>query len=597
MTNQVATHWFRPGTVHFVSDTPQREIAGRYRLLRPLGQGAMGRVWLARDEMLQRDVALKEIVPPAGLTGDEVQELRERALREARAIAKVSQSNVVRIFDVLRTGEEPWIVMEYVDSSSLQKEIATRGPVTPMRAAEIGLRVLGALRAAHAVGVLHRDIKPANVLLGTDGRIVLTDFGLATATDDPGMTRTGVVMGSPAYLAPERAIGGPVGASADLWSLGASLYAAVEGRPPYTRPSSIATLAALATELPPMPQKAGPLLPVLEGLLRRDPALRVDAFEAERLLRHALSGAPAHAGAGMASGTWANPEGGAVSGGNPAQSAPHQSVPVSALSQARPRHAAGPTTMLPTAVRRPDGPTVEIPPGTALPPRHGHGHGHGYPPPRSRGEYGSLYLLVGALVLVLVLAIVLGMRVFNPTGGDIIGEPEATPPVATSAARSPAPSPTAASPTPSRTKASPTPSRAPAVIPSNLTPVVPAGRLVNPVSTRCLSVPGSDPATTAPIHIWDCDGTPGTIFTLPGTGVLQVLGQCVQVDTPNIGSQLHVAACNGSLAQAFALTPDGTLLSLQTNRCLDVTGAKTEAGTPIQVYECNATAAQQWAVS
>ncbi|MFI5840171.1 protein kinase [Catenuloplanes sp. NPDC051500] len=578
-----------------MSDTPQREIAGRYRLLRPLGQGAMGRVWLARDEMLQRDVALKEIVPPAGLTGDEVQELRERALREARAIAKVSQSNVVRIFDVLRTGEEPWIVMEYIASDSLQKVIATTGPVTPLRAAEIGLRVLGALRAAHAVGVLHRDVKPANVLLGEDGRIVLTDFGLATASDDPGMTRTGVVMGSPAYLAPERAIGGPIGASADLWSLGASLYAAVEGRAPYTRPSSIATLAALATELPPMPQKAGPLLPVLEGLLRRDPALRVDAFEAERLLRHALSGAPAHAGAGMSSGTWANAEGGAGSGGNAAQSAPHhQSVPVSALSQARPRHA-GPTTMLPTAMRQPAGPTVEIPPGTALPPRHG----HGYPPPRTRGEYGSLYLLVGALVLVLILAVVLGERVFNsPAGVSIITDaPTLGAPPAATGSPTPSPSPTAASPTPSKTKASPTPSRAPVVIPSNLTPVVAAGRVVNPVSSRCLAVPGSDPASTAPIHIWDCDGTPGTIFTLPGTGVLQVLGQCVQVDSPNLGSQLHVAACNGSLAQAFALTPQNQLISLQTNKCLDVTGAKTDNGTPVQVYECNATGAQQWAVS
>ncbi|WP_232323869.1 protein kinase domain-containing protein [Catenuloplanes japonicus] len=581
-----------------MSDTPQREIAGRYRLLRPLGQGAMGRVWLARDEMLQRDVALKEIVPPAGLTGDEVQELRERALREARAIAKVSQSNVVRIFDVLRTGDEPWIVMEYVESDSLQKVIATTGPVTPLRAAEIGLRVLGALRAAHAVGVLHRDIKPANVLLGTDGRIVLTDFGLATAGDDPGMTRTGVVMGSPAYLAPERAIGGPVGASADLWSLGASLYAAVEGRAPYTRPSSIATLAALATELPPMPQKAGPLLPVLEGLLRRDPARRADAFEAERLLRHALSGAPAHAGAGMASGTWANPDGGAVSGGNAAQSAPHhQSVPVSALSQARPRHAApahaGPTTMLPAAMRAPAGPTVEIPPGSSLPIP-----GRGYPPARSRGEYGSLYLLVGALVLVLILAIILGMRVFNPPSEiNIISDaPTISAAPAPTATSSPTPSPTAASPTPSRTKASPTPSRA-VVVPTNLTPVVPAGRLVNPVSGRCLAVPGSDPATAAPIHIWDCDGTPGTIFTLPGNGALQVLGQCVQVDSPNLGSQLHVAACNGSLAQTFALLPDTSLISLQTNKCLDVTGAKTDNGTPIQIYDCNATGAQQWAIS
>ena len=594
MTHRVSGHWFRPGTVHFVSDTPQREIAGRYRLLRPLGQGAMGRVWLARDEMLQRDVALKEIVPPAGLTGDEVQELRERALREARAIAKVSQSNVVRIFDVLRTGEEPWIVMEYVPSSSLQKEIAANGPITPARAAEIGIRVLGALRAAHAVGVLHRDVKPANVLLAADGRVVLTDFGLATATDDPGMTRTGVVMGSPAYLAPERAVGGPVGASADLWSLGASLYAAVEGRAPYTRPSSIATLAALATELPPMPQNAGPLLPALEGLLRRDPARRVDAFEADRLLRHALSGAPAHAGAGMLSGTWANPDA-ATSGATTVPPSAHQAVPVGTLSQARHRHAA-PTTMLPTATIAPDGgPTVEIPPGPSMPlPQYQE------PRPRSRSEYGSLYLLIGALVVVLILAVVLGMRVFNPpSGGNIITEaPDvAAPPVAT---RFPTPAPP--SPTPSRTRsapvAAPAPTTAPATAaPQVITPVTADRSLVNMGSNRCFAVPGSDPAATGPIHIWDCDGTPGTKFTLPGTGALQVLGVCVQVDSPNVGSQLHVAPCTGDLAQTFGLSEGGDLISIQSGKCLDVTGGIFDNGTPVQLYDCNGTPAQKRVLS
>ncbi|MDR7278884.1 serine/threonine protein kinase [Catenuloplanes atrovinosus] len=578
-----------------MSDTPQREIAGRYRLLRPLGQGAMGRVWLARDEMLERDVALKEIVPPAGLTGDEVQELRERALREARAIAKVSQSNVVRIFDVLRTGEEPWIVMEYVPSSSLQKEIATNGPISPARAAEIGLRVLGALRAAHAVGVLHRDVKPANVLLGADGRVVLTDFGLATATDDPGMTRTGVVMGSPAYLAPERATGGQVGASADLWSLGASLYAAVEGRAPYTRPSSIATLAALATELPPMPQNAGPLLPALEGLLRRDPARRVDAYEAERLLRHALSGAPAHAGAGMPSGTWAAASGPAASGANAASPSAHQqAVPVGTLSRARHRHAA-PTTMLPTATTRPDGgPTVEIPPSPSvpLPPYQD-------PRPRSRGEYGSLYLLIGALVVVLILAVILGMRVFNPPSGvDIRNEPEFTlPTVTTTAPRSATPAPP--SPTPSRTRTAPTtaPPVPPSAAPQVITPVAADRSLVNVGSNRCFAVPGSNPAAPEPIHIWDCDGTPGTKFTLPGTGALQVLGGCVQADSPNIGSQLHVRPCTGDLSQTFGLSDAGDLISIQTGKCLDVTGGGTTNGVPIQIHDCNGTPAQKWALS
>ncbi|MFG1712270.1 protein kinase [Micromonospora sp. NPDC049203] len=262
-------------------------VADRYRLLTPLGQGGMGRVWKARDEVLHRDVAIKELVPPPGLTPDERREMRERSLREARAIARLNNVNVVRIFDVLRTDGDPWIVMEYVASKSLQDTIAEDGPVTPAKAVEIGLGVLNALNAAHKAGIMHRDVKPGNVLLGEDGRVVLTDFGLATIPGDPNVTRTGMVLGSPAYISPERARDGTAGPEADLWSLGATLYAAVEGKSPYARPSAIATLAALATEPMPPPRNAGPLKPVLQGLLRKDPDERITAEVAERMLRKA----------------------------------------------------------------------------------------------------------------------------------------------------------------------------------------------------------------------------------------------------------------------------------------------------------------------
>ncbi|MEH0841820.1 serine/threonine-protein kinase [Micromonospora sp. CPCC 205711] len=262
-------------------------VADRYRLLSPLGQGGMGRVWKARDEVLHRDVAIKELVPPSNLTDEERREMRERSLREARAIARLNNVNVVRIFDVLRTDGDPWIVMEYVPSKSLQDTLTEDGPVSPAKAVEIGLGVLGALKAAHKAGVMHRDIKPGNVLLGDDGRVVLTDFGLATIPGDPNVTRTGMVLGSPAYIAPERAKDGTTGPEADLWSLGATLYAAVEGKSPYARTSAIATLAALATEPMPPPKNAGPLKPVLNGLLRKDPKERITAEVAERLLRRA----------------------------------------------------------------------------------------------------------------------------------------------------------------------------------------------------------------------------------------------------------------------------------------------------------------------
>lgn len=247
----------------------------------------MGRVWRAHDEVLHRDVAIKELVPPPGLTDDERRELRERSLREARAIAQLNHVNVVRVFDVLRTDGDPWIVMEYVPSRSLQDILAEDGPLPPAKAAEIGLGVVGALRAAHRAGVVHRDVKPGNVLLGTDGRVLLTDFGLATIPGDPTITRSGLVLGSPAYIAPERAREGRAGPEADLWSLGALLFAAVEGHSPYLRETAIATLAALASEPPPASKNAGPLRPVLNGLLRKDPAARISLDDADRLLRRA----------------------------------------------------------------------------------------------------------------------------------------------------------------------------------------------------------------------------------------------------------------------------------------------------------------------
>jgi serine/threonine protein kinase len=264
-------------------------VAGRYRLVEQLGAGGMGRVWHARDESLGRDVAVKEIVPPDELLAAERDELRRRTLREARAAARLSHPNVVRVYDVFETEGRSWIVMEYVPSRSLQEVLAADGPLDPVRAATIGLGLLRALRAAHRAGVLHRDIKPSNVLLCADGRVVLTDFGIATVEGDAKLTRSGLVVGSPAYIAPERARENTAGPASDLWSLGATLYAAVEGRSPYERPSMLATLAALASEEPDPARNAGPLRPVLDGLLRKDPAARMTAPEAERLLRRAAT--------------------------------------------------------------------------------------------------------------------------------------------------------------------------------------------------------------------------------------------------------------------------------------------------------------------
>ncbi|MFI9641463.1 protein kinase [Micromonospora sp. NPDC051925] len=268
-------------------------IAGRYRLLNLVGRGGMGRVWLARDEVLHREVAVKEVVPPAWLADDERDELRLRTLREARTAARLNHPNVVRLYDVVQVEERPWIVMEYVPSQSLQTVLDTTGPVDPVRAADIGMALLAALRAAHSAGVLHRDVKPQNVLVADDGRVMLTDFGLATFDGGDGlMTRPGMVLGSPQFVAPERAAEGVSSVEADLWSLGATLHAAVEGRSPYARSTAMATLAALATSPPDPAPHAGPLRPVLEGLLLRDPRQRIGHDEASRRLERVLRPAP-----------------------------------------------------------------------------------------------------------------------------------------------------------------------------------------------------------------------------------------------------------------------------------------------------------------
>ncbi|MEV4509881.1 protein kinase [Dactylosporangium sp. NPDC049525] len=266
-------------------------IAERYRLIESLGAGGMGRVWLARDEMLRRDVAIKEVIPPEGLTAEEREELRLRTLREARAAARLNDANVVRIYDVVQSEQAPWIVMEYVPSRSLHQVITDDGPLPPERAAQIGLAVLNALKAAHAAGVLHRDVKPGNVLLADTGRVVLTDFGLAVFEGGDGaVTRPGLILGSPQYISPERAREGISGPESDLWSLGATLYAAVEGRSPYARSTTYATLTALATEDPDPATRAGVLKPVLNALLRKDPKARAGVAETERLLQRAMSG-------------------------------------------------------------------------------------------------------------------------------------------------------------------------------------------------------------------------------------------------------------------------------------------------------------------
>ncbi|MET7531117.1 serine/threonine-protein kinase [Streptomyces goshikiensis] len=263
----------------------ERLVAGRYRLLSRLGEGGMGTVWRARDETLHREVAVKEVRAPAGLGAGDIARMYSRLEREAWAAARIPDRNVVTVHDVVTEDERPWIVMELVRGRSLADLLRAEGPLTPRHAAHIGAEVLSALRAAHAVGVEHRDVKPANVLIAQDGRVVLSDFGIAMVEGSTALTMTGEVVGSPEYLPPERALGRPSGPESDLWSLGVMLYAAVEGISPFRQGTALSTLRAVVDEEPPEPTRAGPLAPVIAGLLRKEPAQRTPAAEVAEALR------------------------------------------------------------------------------------------------------------------------------------------------------------------------------------------------------------------------------------------------------------------------------------------------------------------------
>ncbi|CAM5594585.1 Serine/threonine-protein kinase PknD [Streptomyces canus] len=270
-------------------------MTGRYRLVESIGQGGMGRVWRAADEMLDRQVAVKEMRID-GLDAEDTRTRRERTLREARATARIDHPNVVRVYDVVDEGERLWIVMELVNGRSLERMTVEDGPLGPRETALLGLGLVQALRQVHARGVLHRDIKPGNVLVESADRaghrIVLTDFGIAAMQDAKALTMVGMLVGSPDYMAPERVSGRPQGPPSDIWSLGATLCAALGGRSPFSRDTTLATLHAVLYEEPELPATAGPLADILAALLEKDPSIRPALDDVESALHTVAFPAP-----------------------------------------------------------------------------------------------------------------------------------------------------------------------------------------------------------------------------------------------------------------------------------------------------------------
>ncbi|KAA9379920.1 protein kinase [Microbispora cellulosiformans] len=433
----------------------ERRVAGRYRLLEPIGRGGMGVVWRAHDDLLARTVAVKEVLYHP--TSEEDRDtFNRRTIREARAAGRIDHPNVVVVHDVIEEDGRPWIVMQLVQSRSLGQELRDQGPLPPDRVAAIGLQVLDALCTAHAAGVLHRDVKPENVLLSGETRVVLTDFGIATMPEETGLTMTGGITGTPAFLPPERLNGYPATPESDLWSLGATLYAAVEGRTPFDRNSAVATMAAVLHDDPAPPLRAGALTPVLEGLLRKDPAHRISPGETAALLNAAIAAGPGPAAAAPPPGSWRpNPSGPQQpSGGSWQQTPPGSPLPPGG-SHWHP-HPSGPQQpsgahwqQTPPGAQPYGGPWHGAPPGPGQPGSGAYGAASTHPPhslppappqsPARRGPAGRVALLV--LIPVLLVGVVaggwFGYQQFaagpavrdstsaseNGTTGDTTGEP------------------------------------------------------------------------------------------------------------------------------------------------------------------------------
>ncbi|MCA2226823.1 serine/threonine-protein kinase [Nonomuraea aurantiaca] len=262
-------------------------LASRYSLLRPLGSGGMGRVWLARDEMLDREVAVKELTLPEGLSAKERGDLVTRAVREAQATARLRHPGIVALHDVIVEHERPWLVMELLRGRTLADAVRERGAMPQEQVADIGVRVLDALSTAHAQGVQHRDVKPGNVFLTEGGRVVLTDFGIARQEGQATLTEQGLMIGSPGFIAPERLEGEPGGPASDIWSLGATLFTAAAGGPAYGGSPAERIRATLT--LPP-PVVPGPIGPVLAAMMARHPAARLDARAAGHALGEVAAG-------------------------------------------------------------------------------------------------------------------------------------------------------------------------------------------------------------------------------------------------------------------------------------------------------------------
>ena len=509
-----------------------RLIADRYRLETPLGSGAMGVVWKGVDERLGRPVAIKQLLLQPGLSPADAEEAQARSMREGRIAARLQHPHAISVFDVAVEDSRPWLVMEYLPSRSLATVLAEQGPLPPQEVARIGRQVADALAAAHEAGIVHRDVKPGNVLLGDNGTVKITDFGISRASWDVTITRTGVLAGTPAYFAPEVARGREPTPASDVFSLGSTLYAAVQGQPPFgLSENTLALLREVAEGRVQPPQQAGPLTPVLMQMLRVDP----DARPTMSQVKHALGGVAAE---GVAPPT------------------PPKVAPAPPATAALP---AGPGTRPPWRAPAPAAGESPRPPSTRA----------DTPPPPSedsdraerRRAWWRRPSLVGAMVLVALLA---GLAVVTAaTRSD--PKPAAGPP-STPAAVPPPPSTTPAPSTTTRTPSTTTPTPAPAPAPAPAGELTPEG-IRQTVQTYYGLLP--DNTQTAWTYLGEPErakagGYSGYVRFWSGIASVQILGDIV-VDGNIARLGLRFERTNGAISNeayrlVMAIAPDGRIL-------------------------------------
>ncbi|MFI7498805.1 protein kinase [Streptomyces sp. NPDC049687] len=581
-----------------------RLIAGRYRVLDRIGRGGMATVWRAHDNLLGREVAVKKLHAQPQLDDDELATLFERARREARSAARISHPNVVVVHDVVDDEGLPSIVMEYVPSTTLADLIEAHGPVPLEEVSRIGRGVIAALRAAHQAGILHRDVKPANVLIAEDGRVVLTDFGIAQAVETSHLTRTGQLVGSVDFIAPERLVGARPGPEADLWGLGATLFQAVDGRSPFLRDSVTETMYAIAMEPVPEVHGAGPLTPLIQGLLAANPAERLSSEDAERLLRPPVGETGSFVGSSVAP-----PAVAAIT-----DDAPPPATQLEAGTRAAPASESEPaSTMKSESGRNPGHGTDE--PSAAGNPSEG-------PQPattdlqahRPSGRSKKPVLIAAAAAAAVLITIAWLVTPMTEKGGrsatasdgplpagdtthQSTSAPAASSPVSSRSASTGVTPPTPLTPSQSQSKAT---QKAPEPESEGENPskesgsdtVAPAGRaLVVAASGKCLS--SGDGTEGMQLFPATCDGSAAQQWRTGSDGTMRSSGKCMTVAGGATAdrTEIRLAGCVGNSGQKFRLV--GTkLMADQSRKCVDIFGGA--SGTGAVLWECNGRDNQVW---